>query len=563
MKKELQKTSDIDKNIMQYFRRYASRDSGNGDVYTPKEIVQLMVKLCQPSAGTIYDPCCGSGALLIGAADYVSEIKDINLYGQCENRDTYCLCKINLFLRNLEANLEIQDDKDVLKDLQPGLKADYILLNPPFNQNNWGKKYLRNDQRWRYGIPPEKNANFAWLQHAISHMTDNGKIVTIMPNGAMFSKMGNEKIRAAIIEDDLIECVITLPGNLFFNTKVPCSIWILSRKKARKGNILFIDARDTGSLSAWKRVLGEDDVYAIISAYTNFKNEDIIDIDIPYAIATMEDVANQGYDLSPVRYIKYEYKKYNEAEHKKSLEQLKENVDRLIGEKILSDNRSKKLLDDINLKAKWSKRNLTDLYEVFGGVAKKGKENYGHGSPFLNLKTIINNFFVPYELDELVNSDKYEKYTHSIKSGDVFLSRTSEDAGQLALSCVALKDYSEATFNAFSKRLRPIDDMIDSKYAAAYFRSDFIRQTIKNMVYATTRATLNNDMLSRMPIIFPPKDEQIKIGELIYQISLTIENDKNLSKEDINKIKKIQQAVLDCFISEPIYSFLQRGELNL
>ena len=258
-------------------------------------------------------PCCGSGGMFVQSAKFIENhqgrIKDISVYGQDANPTTRKLCAMNLAIRGIEADLGKYADDTFFNDLHPQLKADYILANPPFNLSAWGGDKLVNDKRWVYGVPPTGNANFAWLQHMIHHLSPNGKIGMVLANGALSSNTGGEgEIRANIIKADLVEAIVALPSQLFYTTGIPVTLWFLNKNKKQKRKILFIDAREMGTMETRKlRVLTDDengDIQKIASTFNAFENNDNYqDIKGYCKVATLEDVEKEGFILTPGRYV--------------------------------------------------------------------------------------------------------------------------------------------------------------------------------------------------------------------------------------------------------------------
>ena len=222
--------------------------------------MQLLVEMLEPYKGRVYDPACGSGGMFVQSSKFVKEhqgrIDNLSVYGQESNPTTWKLCKMNLAIRGIDANLGAYNDDTFHNDLHKGLKADYILANPPFNISDWGGEKLTEDARWQYGIPPKGNANFAWVQHMISKLAPAGTAGFVLANGSMSSNTNGEgEIRKRLIENDLVECIVTLPGQLFYSTQIPVCLWFVSKNKAKTGKrerdneILFIDARNLGYMA--------------------------------------------------------------------------------------------------------------------------------------------------------------------------------------------------------------------------------------------------------------------------------------------------------------------------
>jgi type I restriction enzyme M protein len=243
--------------VYEYFlSQFASQEGRKGgEFYTPRSVVRVLVEMLAPYKGRVFDPCCGSGGMFVQSERFVEahggKIGDISIYGQESNPNTFKLARMNLAIRGIEGDLGKQPADSFHNDQHPDLKADYILANPPFNMSDWGGDTLREDKRWKYGKPPVGNANYAWVQHFIHHLAPNGTAGFVLANGSMSSNTSGEgEIRKAIIEDDLVDCMVALPGQLFYSTQIPVCLWFLSRNKQnRKGKTLFIDARKLGTLT--------------------------------------------------------------------------------------------------------------------------------------------------------------------------------------------------------------------------------------------------------------------------------------------------------------------------
>ena len=280
-----------------------------GEFFTPSCVVRTLVEVLQPFEGRVYDPCCGSGGMFVQSAKFVENhsgnINDISIYGQDSNPTTWKMAQMNLAIRGIEPDLGEYAADTFLDDRHPTLRADYIMANPPFNLSDWGADKLKEDVRWKYGMPPAGNANFAWLQHMIYHLAPVGKIGMVLANGSLSSQSGGEgEIRKNIIEDDLVECIIAMPTQLFYTTQIPVSLWFLNRKKKQAGKTLFIDARKMGTMISRKlRELTEEDIQRIADTYNAFIDGTLEDEKGFCAIVTTQDIAKQDYILTPGRYV--------------------------------------------------------------------------------------------------------------------------------------------------------------------------------------------------------------------------------------------------------------------
>ena len=292
-------------------QQFASLEGKNGgEFYTPSCIVRTLVEILEPYEGRVYDPCCGSGGMFVQSAKFIERhkgnLRKISIYGQEANPDTWKMAHMNLAIRGLDANLGNVFADTFYDDQHPTLKADFILANPPFNLSDWGQSALQEDVRWQYGLPPAGNANFAWMQHMIHHLSPKGKIGLVLANGALSSQSGTEgDIRKAIIEADLVEGIIALPNQLFYSTGIPVSLWFLSREKKQPGKTLFIDARSMGEMVSRKvrELRPVEDIAKIADTFHAFQNGTLADEKGFCAVVTTEDIAKQDYILTPGRFV--------------------------------------------------------------------------------------------------------------------------------------------------------------------------------------------------------------------------------------------------------------------
>ncbi|MDB9446550.1 class I SAM-dependent DNA methyltransferase [Anabaena sp. CS-542/02] len=314
------RSQDILGRVYEYFLgQFASAEKKNGgQFYTPRCVVQLLVEMLEPYKGRVYDPCCGSGGMFVQSEKFVEshggKVGDISIYGQESNPTTWKLCKMNLAIRGIEGNIGSENADTFRNDLHKNLRADYILANPPFNMSDWGGENLQEDGRWIYGTPSVGNANYAWIQHIISHLAPDGCAGFVLANGSMSSHQSGEgEIREALIAADLIDCMVALPGQLFYNTQIPACLWFLSRKKSggkfrnRTGETLFIDARKLGVLiDRVHRDLTEQEIQRIAQTYHNWRwigKEEYVDIPGFCKSASFEEIKEHGYVLTPGRYV--------------------------------------------------------------------------------------------------------------------------------------------------------------------------------------------------------------------------------------------------------------------
>lgn len=303
---------DILGRIYEYFlgQFAASELVKGGEYYTPACLVRTMVEIIEPFKGRVYDPACGSGGMFVQSLKFIQNhqgnTRDVSIYGQEVNPTTWKLAKMNMAIRSINADLGKFADSTFTNDLHKDLKADFALANPPFNMSDWGYEQLKNDSRWKYGLPPKNNANYAWLEHIISKLSINGKAAVILANGSLSSETGGEgEIRKNLIEADLVDCILSMPTNLFYTVTVPCSIWIINRNKKQKGKTLFIDARNKGTMVTRKlREFSDEEILGIAGTYHKYQNSDNYEDIAGYCkSATLDEIRENNYILTPGRYV--------------------------------------------------------------------------------------------------------------------------------------------------------------------------------------------------------------------------------------------------------------------
>lgn len=322
---------DVLGRVYEYFLSQFAGSEGKrgGEFYTPRSVVRVMVEMIEPYKGRVYDPCCGSGGMFVQSEKFALEhegrIGDIAVYGQESNYTTWRLCKMNLAVRGIDADIKWNSEGSFHKDELRDLKAEFVLANPPFNISDWGGDRLREDVRWKYGAPPAGNANFAWVQHIVHHLAPSGVAGVVLANGSMSSTQnGEDAIRQALIEGvngapGVVDCMIALPGQLFYSTQIPVCLWFLARDRSngfvrsdklrdRRNEILFIDARKLGHMvNRTRKEFSDADIEMIAHAYHAWRDEPK---DGPYQdvpgfckSATLEEIREHCYVLTPGRYV--------------------------------------------------------------------------------------------------------------------------------------------------------------------------------------------------------------------------------------------------------------------
>lgn len=334
------RSKDILGRVYEYFLgQFASAEGKKGgEFYTPRCVVRLLVEMIEPYKGRVYDPCCGSSGMFVQSEEFIEKhggrIGDLSIYGQESNPTTWKLAKMNLALRGIEANLGPLNADTFRNDLHKDLRADFILANPPFNMSDWGGENLREDIRWKYGLPPAGNANFAWVQHMVHHLAPAGIAGFVLANGSMSSNQSGEgEIRKNLIEADLVDCMIALPGQLFYGTAIPACLWFLTKTKRngkfadRRGKTLFIDARNLGALvDRVHRDLTDNEITRIAGTYHAWRGEKDAghyqDIRGFCKSAKLGEIVERGHLLTPGRYVGAEEIEDNAEPFEKTLKHL-------------------------------------------------------------------------------------------------------------------------------------------------------------------------------------------------------------------------------------------------
>jgi type I restriction enzyme M protein len=359
------KGEDILGQVYEYFLGQFADAEGKkgGEFYTPQSIVKTLVYMLRPYKGRVYDPCCGSGGMFVQSEKFIEahagKIGDLSIYGQESNPTTWKLANMNMAIRGVESNIKLGDTFH--NDQHKDLKADFIIANPPFNISDWGGEHLQDDVRWKYGVPPTGNANYAWVQHMVHHLAPNGVAGFVLANGSMSSNSGSEgEIRRKLIEADLVDCMVALPAQLFFNTMIPACLWFLRRGKSkRKGEVLFIDARNLGEMvSRRNKALMTQDILKIADTYhawlgdktENPEYGEYKDIAGFCKSVTLEELENKEFVLTPGRYVGLEDEEDDGIPFEEKMSDLTSKLAKKMAEGNLLDEEIKKNLEKIGFK---------------------------------------------------------------------------------------------------------------------------------------------------------------------------------------------------------------------
>jgi type I restriction enzyme M protein len=405
---EVSKSQDVLGKVYEYFLGEFALAEGKkgGQFYTPESIVKLLVEMLQPYKGRVFDPCCGSGGMFVQSEKFIlahqGKINDISIYGQESNQTTWRLAKMNLAIRGIDSSqVKWNNEGSFLNDAHKDLKADYIIANPPFNDSDWGGELLQKDARWQFGIPPKGNGNYAWVQHFLYHLAPSGRAGFVLANVALFSTLsGEDKIRQDLIKNDLVECIINLPTQLFYNTGLPASLWFFNRNKTQKGKVLFIDASKKGYMvDRTHRSLKDKDIQEIVKTYTDWLASDNYKDVLGYCKSTdINEIAQKDYVLVPGRYVGI----INEE----NITPLSELIEPLISVYNDFDGKSKQL--NSNIKKQFTKLGYNELARLnFIGLNSKLLISL--------ISSIYQEWFVDFKLPVAFDSPKNFKHLEEVK----------------------------------------------------------------------------------------------------------------------------------------------------
>ncbi|WP_296791572.1 type I restriction-modification system subunit M [uncultured Methanobrevibacter sp.] len=334
------------------YRFFQAEGKKSSESYTPIGIIKVLVNILKPNAGRVYDPCCGTGGMFIQLDKFLENqnipIQNFSFYGQEINNDRWKLSKLNTIIHKLDVDIGSYSSDTLRTDIHPLIKADYILANPKFNMDKWGFEELQDSPMWKYGIPPKGNANFAWIQYMIYHLSPKGKIGLVLANGSLSSK---GKIRQAIIEDDLVECIVALPTQLFYAGGIPVSLWFLNKAKKQKGKTLFIDASKMGTMVSRKlRELTDEDIELIADTFTKFEEGTLDDEKGFCKVSDLEEIKKHEFILTPGRYVGFKPEKDDGIPFKEKMNKLTTELYDLMDESEAQNKKIKKILNEIEFK---------------------------------------------------------------------------------------------------------------------------------------------------------------------------------------------------------------------
>ncbi len=342
------RAKDVLGRVYEYFlSQFASAEGKKGgEFYTPRCVVRILVEMIEPYKGRVYDPCCGSSGMFVQSEEFIAahggKLGDISIYGQESNYTTWRLAKMNLAIRGIDGQIAHGDTFH--NDRHPDLKADYILANPPFNISDWGGDRLREDKRWQYGAPPTGNANYAWVQHMVHHLSPTGVAGFVLANGSMSSNQSGEgEIRKNLIEANLVDCMVAMPGQLFYATQIPVCLWFLARDRKnhkfrdRRGEVLFIDARKMGAMvDRTHRELTAEEISRIAATYHAWRGEKeaVAYADIPgfCKAASLDEIRKHGHVLTPGRYVGAEAQEEDDEPFQEKMQRLAATLDQQFAE---------------------------------------------------------------------------------------------------------------------------------------------------------------------------------------------------------------------------------------
>ena len=522
-----------------------------GDFYTPGQIVQWLTELLPlDRGGSLYDPCCGSGAMLYGAALSGSG-KKLRLYGQAPDPGSFFACRMNLTLRGMCAEFGPRPANALLEDLYPGTRFDYILANPPFNFPHPDESSREQSGPRQSRHLPQRSAGFAWLRHILDHLAPDGQAITLLPNGTLTAQTAEGRIlRRQLLAAGWIEAILAFPAGLFHGTRVPCCAWVLNRDPDRD-TVLFVDARRMD-------LLGRQDSQTITELFCRYRAGESLPAESWYAAASISEIMEKDCILSPNLYTPPEVL---------SVPPLRQLSDRFrrAEEALCAILPSPALCQSIRQwetadpPRDWEELRLPELYTIAGGVCAR-KDAFGtEGVPMADVRTVIHHIFLPEKLPVRVQLSDGGRRSYDLRAGDILLNRTSETIEELACCCAVLKDCA-AVYGAFLKRLRPCRaGRIDPRYAAAYFNSRIYRQEVRRVsVVYTTLASMNLQQLSEIRVYVPGAAWQAAFGRTLEDVIRFGQEQRGTVPDTV--IDRFVDAFLEKFITYPIALFQKERE---
>ncbi|MFH1244206.1 MAG: N-6 DNA methylase [bacterium] len=573
------KSKDLLGRVYEYFiGRFASAEGkGGGEFYTPASVVKLLVAMIEPYKGRVFDPCCGSGGMFVQSERFVQEhggkVGDIAVYGQESNPTTWKLCKMNLAIRGIEGNLGESEGDSFHNDLHKDLKADFILANPPFNDSDWGGERLRDDVRWKYGVPSTSNANYAWIQHFVHHLSPTGIAGFVMSSGALSSNSSNEGgIRENLVKAGMVDCIVALPDKLFYTTGIPASLWFISRDRYnhkfrdRHDEILFIDARKMGIMTDRKhRELTEGELRRIAQTYHDWRNNNgkYGDVKGFSKAAQIKEVEKNGYVLSPGRYVGTDF----EFEGEDQFIQNMQNLSLILFEQL---NGSRKLNDYIELNLKktitflkngtelvtdkeypedWETERVENLAERVGigpfGSSIKVETFVKTGIPIISGQH-LNHFFLE-DLDyNFITEEHARRLRNSIvKRGDIILTHAG-NIGQVSFIPTSSK-YKEYIISQRQFYIRCDASKIVPEFLTYYLRSPLGQHSLLSNRTQTGVPSISRPVtnIRNLLVPLPSIDEQKRIVQTI----IAIDSLNDLNRKMNTTFEKIEKSLIPRLMS--------------
>ena len=488
-----------------------------GEFFTPSCVVRTLVEVLKPFKGRVYDPCCGSGGMFVQSAKFIENhsgnISNISIYGQDSNPTTWKMAQMNLAIRGIEPDLGTYAADTFLDDRHPTLRADYIMANPPFNLSDWGLDKLKEDQRWKYGIPPAGNANFAWLQHMIYHLAPAGRIGMVLANGSLSSQSGGEgEIRKNIINADLVECIVAMPTQLFYTTQIPVSLWFINKQKKQSSKTLFIDARKMGTMVSRKlRELTDEDINKISDTYEAFVDGTLENIKGFCAVTDTAEIEKQDYILTPGRYVGIE-------EQEDDDEPFEEKMDRLTSELAEMFAKSHELEDEIRSWGRLGmKYKLSEIMDIIGGgTPKTSKPEYWNGDiPWLSVKDFNNDYRYVYETEKTITQAGFDNSsTKLLKRNDSIISARGT-VGEMAMIPYPM------AFNQSCYGLRAKEGLVDEEYLYYLIKHNVV--VLKKNTHGSVFDTITRDTFDDIEVELPSLVEQEIVASILQDLDDKIE----------------------------------------